>query len=642
MFVNKRLIGMAKGARRYIAFNVLSQWLSLLATAGIVFSVTDFLRDFREDALPGFAAALAVCAVIRFCCARLTVRMSHFASEHIKTGLRERIYRKALALGASYSGSVRTSEITQAAGEGVDQIEVYFGKYLPQLFYGAIAPVTLFFLLYNICLPAASVLLICAPLILLVTAAVARTAKKVFSKYWGVYTDLGASFLENLQGLTTLKIYGADGAAAKKMDEDAEAFRGATMRVLGVQLSSLSAMDLVAFGGAAAGIIVAVLRYAAGALDLWGCLAVALLAAEFFIPVRLIGSYFHAAMNGVAASEKIFAILDLPETADTGRGFDAAGESVGVSVSGLGFSYGRDRAPALRNVDLRLVKEGMTALVGESGCGKSTLAKIISGTITGYTGSVRLEIRARDREVDQSLSAAHSNMPSDVCADADDTVATGGAGDANAPAGANVRSSDAAGKSVSVELNDIARADLMRSVTLVGSNSHIFTGSVRDNLMMAKPDATDAEMWMALGSARLTDFLTDGAGLDTLVSEDASNLSGGQRQRLAIARALMRNSSVYVFDEATSNIDAESEGLIMETVSELARTKTVLIISHRLANVTEARAISVMEGGRIAETGTHGELLYRDGIYARMYGSQMDLESAAFAEEGAGMEVANG
>ncbi|MDR1042667.1 MAG: ABC transporter ATP-binding protein/permease [Clostridiales Family XIII bacterium] len=603
---------MAHGARRYIAFNVLSQWLSLLATAGIVFSLVDFLRDFSADALPGFVATIAVCAVVRFCCARLTVRMGHFASEHIKTGLRERIYRKALALGASYSSSVRTSEITQAAGEGVDQIEVYFGKYLPQLFFGAIAPVTLFLLLFTVCLPAASVLLVCAPLILIVTAVVARTAKKVFSKYWGVYTDLGASFLENLQGLTTLKIYGADGAAARKMDADAEAFRGATMKVLGVQLSSLTAMDLVAFGGAAAGIIVAVLRYAAGAVDLWGCFAVALLAAEFFIPVRLIGSYFHTAMNGVAASEKIFAILDLPESEDAGRGFDAAGGSVGVSVSGLGFSYGQDRAPALKDVDMRLGTGGMTALVGESGCGKSTLAKILSGAIIGYTGSARLETRVRG-------------------------------GGADASSGAGTRSAAvAAGDTFSVELGDISRADLMRGVTLVGSNSHIFTGSVRDNLLMAKPDATDAEMWAALDRARLSDFLSGGLGLDTRVSEDASNLSGGQRQRLAIARALMRESSIYVFDEATSNIDAESEGLIMETVAELARTKTVLVISHRLANVTDARAIYVMESGRIVESGAHGELLYRGGAYAHMYGAQVDLESVAFADEDAGMEAANG
>jgi ATP-binding cassette subfamily B protein len=500
--------------------------------------------------------------------------------------------------------------------------------------------------------------LVCAPLILIVTAVVARTAKKVVSKYWGVYTDLGASFLENLRGLTTLKIYGADGAAARRMDADAEAFRGATMKVLGVQLSSLTAMDLVAFGGAAAGIIVAVLRYAAGAIDLWGCLAVALLAAEFFIPVRLIGSYFHTAMNGVAASEKIFAILDLPEAADTGHGFDAAGESVGVSVAGLGFSYGRDCAPALDGVDLRLGENGMTALVGESGCGKSTLAKIIAGTITGYTGSARLETRARDKGVDQSFGTVHPDagagaMGTVAAGDAGATVAgaagttgvgdvgTTGVGTAGAMS-ATVTSLGATVDTFAVELNDIARADLMRNVTLVGSNSHIFTGSVRDNLVMAKPEATDAEMWTALRAARLADFLAGGAGLETRVSEDASNLSGGQRQRLAIARALMRDSSVYVFDEATSNIDAESEGLIMETIAELARAKTVLMISHRLANVTEAHMIYVMESGRIAEAGTHGELLYRGGLYARMYGAQMDLESAAFTDVGSGMEAANG
>jgi ABC-type transport system involved in cytochrome bd biosynthesis fused ATPase/permease subunit len=317
---------------------------------------------------------------------------------------------------------------------------------------------------------------------------------------------------------------------------------------------------------------------------------VALLAAEFFIPMRLIGSYFHTAMNGVAASEKILAILDLPETPDAGRGLGAVGEGVTVRVSGLGFSYEGARAPALSGVGLELRAGGLTALVGESGCGKSTLARILSGALRGYVGSAILDVR------------------------------TG----------------------VAVELRDIARADLMRCVTLVGSNSHIFTGSVRDNLALADPGATDDEMWDALRAARLADFLASGRGLDTPVSEGAANLSGGQRQRLAIARALMRDTQVYVFDEATSNIDAESEGLIMDTIAELARQKTVLLISHRLANVTGARVIRVMERGRVVESGTHGELLYRGGAYARMYEAQMVLESAAFAGPGAEMEAVNG
>jgi ABC-type transport system involved in cytochrome bd biosynthesis fused ATPase/permease subunit len=597
MMMNKRLIGLAKGAYKYIAGNILFQWLSLLATAGVVFAVVRFLRDFSDGAAGPYVAALAVCAAARFLCTRFAARMGHLASESIKIKLRGMIYRKALSLGASYRGSVRTSEIVQAAGEGVDQIEVYFGKYLPQFFYGFIAPLTLFFLLFQICFPAALVLLVCAPLILFVVMAVSRVARKVFSKYWGVYTDLGASFLENLQGLTTLKIYGADEAAAKRMDTDAESFRRATMKVLGVQLSSLTAMDLMAFGGAAAGVITAVLRYAAGGTDLAGCLAVALLAAEFFIPMRLLGSYFHAAMNGVTASEKIFAILDLPEMEDGQVEFDGSGR-IGVRASGLGFSYGGDGAPALRGVDLAMRAGGLTAIVGESGCGKSTLAGLLSGALRGYSGSARLETRPG--------------------------------------------SGAAAGAIRAVELRELSRASLMRHVTLVGANSHIFTGSVRDNLLMAKPDATDAEMWAALRRARLDSFIAGAGGLEARVSEGASNLSGGQKQRLAIARALMKDAAVYIFDEATSNIDAKSESLIMETIRELAGEKTVLVISHRLANVTEAGIIYVMERGGIAESGAHSALLVRGGIYAKMYGAQMDFENAAFAESDGATEVVNG
>jgi ATP-binding cassette subfamily B protein/ATP-binding cassette subfamily C protein len=581
MMINKRLMGMAGGALKYIAANVLCQWLSLLATAGLVFSVAAMLRDFTEAALPGFAACVCACAAVRFCGVKLTAKMGHLASESVKTRLREMIYRKALALGASYSSSVRTSEVTQAAGEGVDQIEVYFGKYLPQFFYAFTAPVTLFLLTFKLCFPAALVLLVCSPMILLVTMMVARAAKRIFSKYWGIYTDLGASFLENLQGLTTLKIYGADGAASRRMGEDAESFRNATMKVLGIQLSSLTAMDLTAFGGAAAGIIVAVLRYAAGDVDLWGCLVIALLAAEFFIPMRLLGSYFHTAMNGVAASEKIFAILDMPEEPEPDTAFDAGGSSVSVSVSALGYSYGEGRAPALRRVDMRIDGRGLTALVGESGCGKSTLAKIVAGALPGYTGSARLETRS---------------------------LHTSGA-----------------------EIKNIARPDLTRHVTLVGANSHIFTGTVRDNLTMAKPDAGDGDMWEALRRAGLEDFVAGAGGLDFRISEGASNLSGGQRQRLAIARALLRDSAVYVFDEAMSNIDAESESLIMESARDLARDKAVLLISHRLANVTEARAVYVMKDGAIAESGTHSELLRQGGVYAGMYGAQSDIEDGAFA-----------
>ena len=493
-----------------------------------------------------------------------------------------------LRLGASYREQVSTSEVMQVCTEGVEQLETYFGRYLPQLFYSLLAPLTLFIVLCRINIKASVVLLICVPLIPVSIVAVQKIAKKLLNKYWSIYTGLGDSFLENLQGLTTLKIYQADDKKAVEMDEEAQTFRRITMKVLTMQLNSTSVMDIVAYGGAAVGMIVAVSEFLGGRLSLSGTLTIVLLASEFFIPLRLLGSFFHIAMNGMAASDKIFAILDLLE-GDDGK---VELESVGVSkenvagsenaivkaagaVNGLAvefqnvhFNYEEDRE-ILKGVSLEIPAGSFVSLVGESGCGKSTLAGILSGRNKGFKGSVTI----------------------------------GG-----------------------VALEDVSEASLMRNVTLIRHNSYLFKGTVADNLRMSKPEATETEMREVLERMNLMAFLDTQQGLETPLLEQGSNLSGGQRQRLALARALLHDSPVYIFDEATSNIDVESEELIMDVIRQLAETRTVLLISHRLANVVSSDCIYMLDQGLIREQGTHQQLMEQKGSYCKLYESQQQLE----------------
>ena len=470
-------------------------------------------------------------------------------------------------LGASYNEQVKTSEVVQVAVEGVDQLETYFGAYLPQFFYAMLAPLTLFAVLCFVNVPAAIVLLICVPLIPIAIAAVQTWAKKLLSKYWGQYTALGDTFLENLQGLTTLKIYQADEFKNKEMNVEAEKFRKITMKVLTMQLNSITIMDLIAYGGAALGVIMAVTQYTNNHVSLAGCLLIILLAADFFLPMRQLGSFFHIAMNGMAASDKIFRLLDLPEHKQkVSESFPLRHDIV---CSGLQFSYEPDRE-ILHGVDLRFPQGSFTALVGESGCGKSTIAAILMGRNKGYTGSVTI----------------------------------GG-----------------------VELREVNESSLLRNITYVSHQSYLFKGTVRDNLLMGKPSATDDELWMVLERVNLAGFLKAEQGLDTPLLEKAGNLSGGQCQRLALARALLHNSPVYIFDEATSNIDVESENDIMAQIHRLAKTKTVLLISHRLANVVRADNIYVLDGGNIAEHGSHKELLQKHGLYERLWTAQQSLEN---------------
>lgn len=570
MMIEKRLIALVPESRRYIAANVALQWVALGANILLVGAVSGLLATLWQGhvtaARLGGTAALALAALtVRFVCAVGAARMSYLSSKTVKARLRTLLYEKLLRLGTAYREEVQTSAVVQVAVEGVDQLEIYFGQYLPQFFYAMLAPLTLFAVLAPIDAASAAVLLVCVPLIPAAIAAVQTWAKKLLGRYWGQYTALGDTFLENLQGLTTLKIYEADDRKNTEMNAQAEAFRKITMRVLTMQLNSITIMDLIAYGGAAAGMVLAVSRFAAGAVSLQGCLMILLLAADFFLPMRLLGSFFHVAMNGMAASEKIFRLLDTPERP---RGKQPVPRDCTLALDGVIFAYDPE-CPVLQGVTMEFARGSFTAIAGESGCGKSTVAALLTG-------------RRRCRQ---------------------GQVTIGG-----------------------VPLEQVAEESLGRTVTYLSHNSYLFKGTVRENLTMAAPGTDDDALWAVLEKVRLADFLRAGQGLDTLLAEKGANLSGGQCQRLALARALLHDSPIYIFDEATSNIDVESENDIMALIRELARTKTVILISHRLANSTGADRIYVMDGGRVVQSSTHAALLAAGGRYAELWNAQQQLE----------------
>ena len=570
MMINKRLINTVKESKKYIAGNVACQWLSLAANIAMMGAIASMLQKLFEgtagDGQIAVTAVVAAAAVaIRFVCATASSRMGYLSSKAVKRTLREMIYRKLLLLGTSYREQINTSEVVQVAVEGVDQLETYFGAYLPQFFYAMLAPLTLFGVLSFVNFPSAIVLLVCVPMIPVTIILIQRWAKKLLSKYWGQYTALGDTFLENLQGLTTTKIYQADGFKHREMNEQSERFQKITMKVLTMQLNSITVMDLIAYGGAALGVILATTQFRAGHVDLAGCILIILLAADFFLPMRLLGSFFHIAMNGMAASDKIFRLLDLPEPA---RKNETVPADCSIECKNLRFSYEADRE-ILHGVDLRFPKGSFTAIVGVSGCGKSTISGILMGRSKGYTGEITV----------------------------------GG-----------------------ISLSEISEESLMENFTYISHSSHLFKGTVRENLRMACPNAGDDLLWQMLERVNLADFLRSERGLDTVLNEKASNLSGGQRQRLALARALLHDSPVYIFDEATSNIDVESENDIMGEIHALAKTKTVLLISHRLANVVGADNIYVLEQGNIVESGSHDKLLAANGAYAKLWNAQQELE----------------
>lgn len=663
---DKRLFSLAPGVGRLVAAKVLCQWVGLLANVVFVVTVVVMLSPalavvesafdpmfsmgdsglisrlfigfgyggFSAETYVGCVLAIVVCAVLRFLMMRAAAYFGAEAAERVKLALREQLFNKMLAIGPSYSQHISTADVVQSAGEGIEQIQSFFELFLPQLFYAILAPVTLFFIVAPINMPTAVTLLVCAPLIVLIVGMVAMRAARVFKKYWGKYTDMGSVFLDNVQGLETLKTFDADAHAAKKMGEQAEQFRVMTMNVLQIQLRSLTAMDVVAYGGAAAGVGVSIWQYASGAaLPLAGVLLIVLLSADFFIPLRQLGSFFHVAMNGMTSTKRIFALLDTPipahgmqemlefgasdngvdvcfddvsfryvdvntdaaaavsvaadtaVTADmeTGKTGQIGGKSGVVGAGKTGMSKDDDGSVvALHGVSFTARRGQVTAIVGPSGSGKSTAVELLSGNLSGYEGCMWL----------QSGNTGNNSTQR-------------------------------------YQINDLSIESLTREIAIVAAQSHLFAGTLRDNLLMAKPDATESELWQALEAAHIDEFVhAQSQELDLAIEQGASNLSGGQKQRIAIARALLREPAVYIFDEATSSVDVESETLILQTIRALAnRGKTVIMVTHRMANAADADHVVVFEHGRVAEQGTHAELMRANGTYAKLFHAQQTVEN---------------
>lgn len=663
---DKRLFFLAPGVGRLVAAKVLCQWVGLLSNVVFVVTVVVMLSPalavvesafdpmfsmgdsglisrlfigfgyggFSAETYVGCVLAIVVCAVLRFLMMRAAAYFGAEAAERVKLALREQLFNKMLAIGPSYSQHISTADVVQSAGEGIEQIQSFFELFLPQLFYAILAPVTLFFIVAPINMPTAVTLLVCAPLIVLIVGMVAMRAARVFKKYWGKYTDMGSVFLDNVQGLETLKTFDADAHAAKKMGEQAEQFRVMTMNVLQIQLRSLTAMDVVAYGGAAAGVGVSIWQYASGAaLPLAGVLLIVLLSADFFIPLRQLGSFFHVAMNGMTSTKRIFALLDTPipapgmqempefgasdngvdvcfddvsfryvdvntdaaaavsvaadtaVTADmeTGKTGQIGGKSGVVGAGKTGMSKDDDGSViALHGVSFTARRGQVTAIVGPSGSGKSTAVELLSGNLSGYEGCMWL----------QSGNTGNNSTQR-------------------------------------YQINDLSIESLTREIAIVAAQSHLFAGTLRDNLLMAKPDATESELWQALEAAHISDFVrAQSQELDLAIEQGASNLSGGQKQRIAIARALLREPAVYIFDEATSSVDVESETLILQTIRALAdRGKTVIMVTHRMANAADADHVVVFEHGRVAEQGTHAELMRANGTYAKLFHAQQTVEN---------------
>lgn len=572
---HKRLLKEFHDNMKYVIGMVLAQWISLLANIFMMFTLAEFVEkvffagtsggQFNDSEMRTLFVVFVLAFVVRMLATTIHTRQSYAASEKVKQRLRELIYKKLMKLGANYRNTVTTAEAVQISTEGVEQLEIYFGRYVPQFFYSLLAPITLFAIVGTMTMKVAIVLLLCVPLIPISIVAVQKFAKKLLAKYWGTYTGLGDTFLENLQGLTTLKIYQADERYAKKMDEEAERFREITMRVLIMQLNSISVMDMVAYGGAAVGIILSILELQAGRITLAECFFITMISAEFFLPLRLLGSFFHIAMNGNAAADKIFRLLDATEQ-EPGSVTEIAGEE--IVFEGVNFGYTEEKR-ILKNVSITIPAHNFVALVGESGCGKSTMASLLMGNYYANSG----------------------------------TVSIGG-----------------------VPVEKIAKDVLYRKVTRVRHDSYLFKGTVLENLKMGNPAAGVEQMNEALRKVDLYDTIMEKGGLMMEISEKAANLSGGQKQRLVLARAILHDSDIYIFDEATSNIDVESEDKIMKVVAELAKEKLVILISHRLANVVNADCIYVLKDGEITEIGNHKELLELGREYDRLFEAQQQLE----------------
>ncbi|KGM95673.1 cysteine ABC transporter ATP-binding protein [Clostridium novyi A str. 4552] len=572
--INKRLINLVDGCKKWVFLTVLMNWISLILNILAIISIGKYIEYTYLNGVSSkktliTLSILITAIIIRFICNYMAVKFSSKSSGDARLSLRNILYKKLLKLGIHYNETTSTSEVVQVAIDGIEQLEMYFGKYLPQFFYSLLAPVTLFCVLSFISIKAAVVLLICVPLIPISIVAIMKIAKNILSDYWGVYVNLGDTFLENLQGLTTLKIYSRDEDRNKNMNEEAETFRKITMKVLAMQLNSITFMDLIAFGGSAIGIIIALKELSTGNITISGAFSIMLLSAEFFIPLRLLGSFFHVAMNGIAASEKIFSIIDCPLIQYDDHEEINKMKDINIEFEDVNFYYDEDRK-ILNNINLKIESGKITALVGESGCGKSTISNMIMGFYKNYAGNIKLN-----------------------------------------------------GK----ELRNIKESELMKKINIVNHNSYIFTGTIEDNLKMGKENATEKEMYDVLKRVNLYDFVIGShKKLKTEIKEAGSNLSGGQKQRLALARALLYDSEIYIFDEATSNIDVESEDDIMNVIYELSKSKTIILISHRLYNVRKADEIYVLNKGNIVENGNHDELMKMEGLYFNLVEEQNKLE----------------
>lgn len=572
---HKRLLQEFKDNQKQVVGMVLTQWISLLSNVALMFVIANTINTIVKDTFTTkqmvqlFLTFVAV-ILIRGGMTKINDTMSYLASTKVKSRLREVMNQKLMDLGTRYRKSMATSEIVQISTEGVEQLEIYFGRYVPQYFYSLLAPITLFVIVSFMSIKVALVLLLCVPLIPVSIIAVQKFAKKMLNKYWGIYTGLGDTFLENLQGLTTLKIYQADERYAKKMDEEAEKFRKITMRVLIMQLNSISIMDLIAYGGAAVGIILSILEYRSGQITFVQCLFIMLIAADFFLPLRLLGSFFHIAMNGNAAANKIFALLDMPVDKNDFNEQDGKRQDLKANIKFNKVTFGYEEGQTVINdISFVIPKNSYTALVGTSGCGKSTIASLIMN--------------------DNRPNEGHVLM-----------------GDC--------------------DINDLSEEFIHNKITRIRHDSYLFKGTVEDNLRMGSEQATKDEMLHALEQVDLLETIMEKGGLSMEITEKAANLSGGQKQRIALARAILHDSEVYIFDEATSNIDVESENKIMEVIHTLAKTKTVILISHRLANVVKADQVLVMKNGKIIETGTHEDLMRQQKYYHQLYTSQKELE----------------
>ena len=576
--IKTRLIGQVPSSKKYIALTVVAQWVKTVANIVMMFILSNLLALILDGKIFDFASLLPyLCGIlgvmiVRYLCGYFASKTSFYASSEVKKMLRQKMYQKLTRMGASYHEKVSTSEVLQVFVEGIDQLELYFGKYLPQFFYAMLAPITLFVVLVFVSWKASLVLIVCVPLIPLSIVAVQKIAKRLLSKYWGVYTNLGDTFLENIQGLTTLKVYQADERKNIEMNEKAEQFRRITMKVLTMQLNSVSVMDIVAYAGSAVGVVIAIVQVENGTITLPQAFLIIMLAADFFLPLRLLGSFFHVAMNGMAASDKLFKLLDTEE--DKRGTVTDVDFNNDIVIKNLSFSYD-DKKSVLDKISIVIEKHKLTSIVGKSGCGKSTLSSLLCGTTKGYKGQITID---------------------------------------------------------GVEVKDIDEKTLMNNITAVNFNSYIFAGTVKDNLLIADKNASDEKMIEALRMVNLWSFLSEQDGLNTKLNQQGSNFSGGQRQRLAIARALIHNTPIYIFDEVTSNIDAESENDIMSVIHNMAKIKTVILISHRLENVVKSDNIILLDNGRIKENGNHSALMALGREYNLMYSTQAELEKYAKEE----------